>query len=300
MAAVQLGEMTPFAKEMLALGRNEQPERLWRAWWGGEIDDETLREWILPTWQLAEFPARYLRHRDWLDMFGATGFLSDGADEAPDPLTVYRGAEPCGMRGFSWSWEPQRAEWFACRLALAGRPASVYEVTLRRDLLLAVIGGVEGRGEREVLVNPRRLRGRYTPRELYRIEYRDGEYQTELATEKPKPGDCFHYAGRRMLAEPEDTSARVVHGTYEAFPGHRDIHGLFEKDGLVWDWQTHGRAGSRSRFKVTSTTPRAVPRDEFHRTRKTETRRSFTRKQMMQAMLDTGHWGPWFSDEEAS
>jgi hypothetical protein len=140
MAAVQLGEMTPFAKEMLALGRNEQPERLWRAWWGGEIDDETLREWILPTWQLAEFPARYLRHRDWLDMFGATGFLSDGADEAPDPLTVYRGAEPCGMRGFSWSWEPQRAEWFACRLALAGRPASVYEVTLRRDLLLAVIG----------------------------------------------------------------------------------------------------------------------------------------------------------------
>lgn len=46
-------------------------------------------------------------------------------------------------------------------------------------------------------------------------------------------GNCFQYAGKRMLAEPEDTSARVVHGTYELWPGHRDIHGWFEKDGLV-------------------------------------------------------------------
>jgi hypothetical protein len=40
----------------------------------------------------------------------------------------------------------------------------------RREMLLTSIGGVEGRGEREVLVNPRRLRGWYTPRELSRIE----------------------------------------------------------------------------------------------------------------------------------
>ena len=49
-----------------------------------------------------------------------------------------------------------------------GFPAAVYGLTLPHEMLLGVIGGVEGRGEREVIVNPRRLRGRWTPRELGR------------------------------------------------------------------------------------------------------------------------------------
>jgi len=110
-------------------------------------------------------------------------------------------------------------------------------------------------------------------------------------------GNCFEYAGKRMLAEPKATSARVVHGTYEVAPGWRDAHGWFEKDGLIWDWQTHGRTPTgRSRFKVTAATPPPVPREEFYRTRKVEVRRSFTQKQMTQAMSDAGHWGPWFDD----
>lgn len=114
-------------------------------------------------------------------------------------------------------------------------------------------------------------------------------------------GNCFQYAGKRMLAEPKDTSARVVHGTYELMLisryAIRDIHGWFEKDGLVWDWQTHGRTPKgRSRFKVTGATPPPVPREEFYRTRKVEVRQSFTREQMAQAMCDAGHWGPWFDD----
>jgi hypothetical protein len=76
------------------------------------------------------------------------------------PVTVYRGAAVTHKRGFSWAWERERAEWFAARTAWLGFPAAVYEVTLPREMLLAVIGGVEGRGEREVIVNPRRLRGR--------------------------------------------------------------------------------------------------------------------------------------------
>jgi hypothetical protein len=161
--------MTPFAKEMLQLDRNDQPERLLLAWRGREIDDATLREWILPVWELAEWPAS-IGHGHWLDMFEATGFVSDGWDDPPDPLTVYRGAARSQMRGFWWTWQRERAEWFAQRTASFGLPAAVYEVTLRREMLLASIGGVEGRDEREVLVNPRRLRGRYTPRELSRIE----------------------------------------------------------------------------------------------------------------------------------
>ena len=37
-----------------------------------------------------------------------------------------------------------------------GFPAAVYGLTLPHEMLLGVIGGVEGRGEREVIVNPRR------------------------------------------------------------------------------------------------------------------------------------------------
>lgn len=101
------------------------------------------------------------------------------------------------------------------------------------------------------------------------------------------------------MAEPKDTSARVVHGTYDVGAGfsdreHRDVHGWFEKDGLVWDWQTHGcTPAGRSRFKVTSTTPPPVSREEFYRTRKVEARRSFTRKELMRAITEAGHWGPF-------
>jgi hypothetical protein len=110
-------------------------------------------------------------------------------------------------------------------------------------------------------------------------------------------GNCFQYAGKRMLAEPEDTSAVVVHGTYEAWPGHRDVHGWFEKDGFAWDWQTHGcTPGGRSRFKVTATTPPPVPVGEFRKSRKVEVRRTFSREQVFRAMSGSGHWGPWFDD----
>jgi hypothetical protein len=58
--------MTAFAREMLDLGRNDQPGHLYFAWRTGEIDDATLRDWILPTWQLTEFPAS-LGHSVWLE-----------------------------------------------------------------------------------------------------------------------------------------------------------------------------------------------------------------------------------------
>lgn len=107
------------------------------------------------------------------------------------------------------------------------------------------------------------------------------------------PGRCFEYAGRRMFAEPEDSDARVVHGTYEVAPGWRDVHGWFEKDGLVWDFQSHGIAGSRARFKVTKTTPPGIPRDDFYAARRIEAHRSFTREETARTMLAHNHWGPW-------
>lgn len=166
--------MTPFAREMLELRRNEQPKRLYWAWRRGEIDVELLREWILDVWQAAEWPVSALGHGWWLEMFAATGFVTDGCDEPAYPVTVYRGAALTHARGFSWTWDPYRAAWFAERTALFGFPAAIWEVTLPRDRLLATIGGVEGRNEREVIVNPRRLRGRWSPRKLRDVDVGGG------------------------------------------------------------------------------------------------------------------------------
>ncbi|MDQ2910192.1 MAG: hypothetical protein M3R39_04140, partial [Actinomycetota bacterium] len=159
---VALLPMSAFARKMDHADRNDQPRMLYLAWFGREIDDGTLREWILPTWEMAEFPAR-LGQRVWIEMFAATGFVTDGGDDPPSPLTVYRGAALSRMRGFSWTWEIERARWFAHRTACFGFAAGVFTVTLEPEMLLAVASGVEGRGEREVLVNPNRLRGRFTP-----------------------------------------------------------------------------------------------------------------------------------------
>lgn len=101
-------------------------------------------------------------------MFDAVGFVTDELDALPQmPITVYRGARKDRPRGFSWTWNRSLADWFAQRgLAMFGYPTAVYTLTLPKEMLLALIGGTEGRGEREVVVNPRRLRGRWTPREI--------------------------------------------------------------------------------------------------------------------------------------
>ncbi len=158
--------VTGFVEKMEIIGRNDQPERLYRAWYGREIDVATLREWILSTWQAAEWPAS-LGHRHWLEMFDATGFVTDdGAFDPPSSLTLYRGAARERARGFSWTWERDKAEWFAHRSALFGFPAAVFEVEVPRTMLLAVISDAECRGEHEAILNPRRLRGRWAPRKL--------------------------------------------------------------------------------------------------------------------------------------
>lgn len=86
-------EMTPFATRLSRLGRNEQPRELYLAWRVGEIDIETLREWIVPVWELAEFPERYIGRRAWLEMFRAAGVVI----EEPLPDFVQRLWRGCSI-----------------------------------------------------------------------------------------------------------------------------------------------------------------------------------------------------------
>jgi len=156
----------PHLEFLTGVGRNEQPKRLYQAWRRGEIDGVGLRVLILDVWSGAEWPAQ-LGHRAWIEMFTAAGLVTDGCDAPKSPLTVYRGATLSRMRGFSWTLDFDRAQWFAARTRLFGMPAAVYRLACPPTLVLGVIfGEPSGRGEREIIVNPRRLRGRWTPHEV--------------------------------------------------------------------------------------------------------------------------------------
>jgi hypothetical protein len=75
----------------------------------------------------------------------------------PEELTIHRGySHPGGTRlGFSWTLSEDRADWFARRLARDGEvPVVLISKVGRAD----VIAYFTGRGEEEIVVDPRSLR----------------------------------------------------------------------------------------------------------------------------------------------
>lgn len=147
------------------LPRNEGPGALYDQWEAGALSTDGLRTQILKVWGSAEFPAQ-LGIDPWLEMFGATGYVADG-DEPPEwPITAYRGSQLGQPEGFSWTWDLEKARWFARRLTQAGIEGAVYAITLRQEDVLASLNGPDGRGECELVVNPRMLRGDLSPRLL--------------------------------------------------------------------------------------------------------------------------------------
>lgn len=159
-------KLDPLGEKLLRADRNEGPYILYCAWRYDKLDVEDLRRHILHVWEMAELPSR-LGHGIWLEMFSACGFVEDEPGmlaALPNPLTVYRGCARSRQRGFSWTLNRKQAQWFAQRSELFGFPSAVFEITLPHDRILGLNVGVEGRGEAEVIVNPRRLRGRWSPR----------------------------------------------------------------------------------------------------------------------------------------
>lgn len=146
-------------------GRNSNPDQLSGWWRAGELTVPVLRALIIEAWQLPEFPQLALGERRWLEMFRASGFVSDTGRDPPDaPMTLYRGA-PLHTRGRGMSWTPdaEKARWFAARRPYftARLPAGLFRATVPPHAVLALIE--EGRGENEAVLNPRCLRGRATP-----------------------------------------------------------------------------------------------------------------------------------------
>jgi hypothetical protein len=175
-----------------------------KSWRLGFIADETLRDVILEIWQVS-WPSLALRERDWLAMFGATGFVSEGTPKPTEPLTVYRGARLyTNGRGFSWSLLREIAEQYVEAFNLSGYAAGVFKTTIPADAVLAMIE--KDAGEDEVIVDPTRLRGACTPKLIEDEEVQD-----------PFSGVTFSWSSWRTLL------GRVEFVAPEA--GDSSIHG---------------------------------------------------------------------------
>lgn len=78
----------------------------------------------------------------------------------PAELTIYRGTTDREMEGhylgFSWTISREKAEWFATRLLKEGQVPVVATATVRKK---DIVGYIDGRGEQEIVVEPKDLQG---------------------------------------------------------------------------------------------------------------------------------------------
>ncbi len=134
-------------------GRIYGPELLWEWWQCCYVGTDALRRLILGVWSGAEY--QNLGQRNWLKMFAATGYVSDGAPRRGGPVTVYRGAPEWRKRGMSWTTDLETA------IRFSETRNHVWQATVPAHAVLARID--EGRSESEVIVNPNCLRGAASP-----------------------------------------------------------------------------------------------------------------------------------------
>jgi hypothetical protein len=72
-------------------------------------------------------------------------------------VTIYRGyvGGRGTQKGWSWTLNPRKAEWFAQRISGSGDTMAVATATINKDDIIALF---HGRQEAEVIIDPRRLR----------------------------------------------------------------------------------------------------------------------------------------------
>ena len=70
-------------------------------------------------------------------------------------LTIYRGHQKRNVAGWSWTFSPSKAEWFARRFTRQDKKWSVTEAQVDRSLVVAFFNR---RGENEIVVNPKDVR----------------------------------------------------------------------------------------------------------------------------------------------
>lgn len=114
-------------------------------------DSENLHEWGAETIRSLWFPTPDRGHRELvMDEDERVAFAA-----LPDTLRVFRGYDRRNARGWSWTTDQARAEWFARRWDTRdGSRARLATATIERGQVLAHF---TGRGESEVVIDPSRL-----------------------------------------------------------------------------------------------------------------------------------------------
>lgn len=108
---------------------------------------------ILEVW--SDLKAGGARVTEWLRLFKATGFVSDGASAPTEPVTVYRGHGLGRWWGLSWTTDLDCAHGFADWFDDHYGVAQIFKAELPPD---AVLARYDDRNESEVIVNPYMLR----------------------------------------------------------------------------------------------------------------------------------------------
>ncbi len=122
------------------------------------LSDQDYWRVLRDLWIDTEFPGRC--RSLWLDFFmsrreGRSELMKPAEHTAfaalPDRVRIYRGAHPKHARGMSWTTERAMAEWFAKRF---DRDDAVFTTVTPKTKIVAYF---LGRGESEVVIDPRRL-----------------------------------------------------------------------------------------------------------------------------------------------
>lgn len=111
---------------------------------------------VVPSaWSAVEFPSRALGEDEWRELFAFAGYTVEGvpADRPTEPLLLWRGALPEHRDGWSWTDDPELAQWFADRRHHRGQ-GRVWTARVEPGRLLARISQVRA-GESEHVVDAR-------------------------------------------------------------------------------------------------------------------------------------------------
>jgi len=113
----------------------------------------------------------------------------------------------------------------------------------------------------------------------------------------PVCGDCFRWAGKAIIQEPEHV--RLVHGTVSPpwLGKHRFAHAWIETSKRVYDWQTMVPEAEPARSiwpaKYRKYAGKGWPRKTFYRVFEPKGVTRYTGTEAVRAMVTNRHWGPW-------
>ncbi|MDN6241734.1 hypothetical protein [Corynebacterium variabile] len=118
--------------------RGDAPAILYSHATSGFVTPVELKYMLSGVYRFAKMPSRKLPRNLWIYMFRKAGFgdYMHLKDPAPDTITLYRGTQPAGKAGMSWTQSRTLADAYAVR-ANGYQPGTVYTTQAPKESILA-------------------------------------------------------------------------------------------------------------------------------------------------------------------